>query len=147
MGAPSGEEGASLHALCLRAPTNLRLAVSVQATEILVNDPALDHEYLPITGLPEFTSAAARLIFGSNSPVITEERVTSVQTISGTGANHLGALFLSKFYGWNDKRVYLSDPTWGKSVSSVSPHLPRITHITLAGPRTTAVCLLDCWLT
>ena len=95
--------------------------MSVQATEILVNDPALDHEYLPITGLPEFTSAAARLIFGSNSPVITEERVTSVQTISGTGANHLGALFLSKFYGWNDKRVYLSDPTWGTSTVLFSP--------------------------
>ena len=84
-----------------------------QATEILVNDPNVDHEYLPITGLPEYTSAAARLVFGSDSPVITEERVTSVQTISGTGANHLGALFLSKFYHWNDKRVYLSDPTWG----------------------------------
>ncbi|KAI1794527.1 aspartate aminotransferase [Ganoderma leucocontextum] len=88
------------------------LPVVKKATEILVNDPAVDHEYLPITGLPEFTSAAARLIFGSNSPVITEERVTSVQTISGTGANHLGALFLSRFYGWNEKRVYLSDPTW-----------------------------------
>ena len=90
--------------------------VHLQATEILVNDPAVDHEYLPITGLPEFTSAAARLIFGSDSPVITEGRVTSVQTISGTGANHLGALFLSRFYGWNEKRVYLSNPTWGKSL-------------------------------
>ena len=78
-----------------------------------MNDPAVDHEYLPITGLPEFTSAAARLVFGSDAAVITEERVTSVQTISGTGANHLGALFLSRFYHWNDKRVYLSDPTWG----------------------------------
>ena len=80
---------------------------------MLVNDPALDHEYLPITGLPEYTSAAARLMFGKDSPVVTEERVTSVQTISGTGANHLGALFLSKFYHWNEKRVYVSDPTWG----------------------------------
>jgi len=36
-----------------------------------------------------------------------------VQTISGTGANHLGALFLSKFYGWNgSKQVNLSNPTW-----------------------------------
>ena len=81
-----------------------------------MNDPAVDHEYLPITGLPEFTSAAARLVFGADSPVIAEERVTSVQTISGTGANHLGALFLSKFYGWNEKRVYVSDPTWGAYV-------------------------------
>lgn len=38
----------------------------------------------------------------------------SVQTISGTGANHLGALFLSRFYSWNgSKKIYLSNPTWG----------------------------------
>lgn len=85
-----------------------------QATEILLNDPTVDHEYLPITGLPELTSAAARLILGIDSPAIAEKRVTSVQTISGTGANHLGALFLSRFYAFNEhKRVYLPDPTWG----------------------------------
>lgn len=85
-----------------------------QATEILLNDPTLDHEYLPITGLPEFTSAAARLILGDDSPALTENRVCSVQTISGTGANHLGALFLSRFYEFNGtKQVYLSNPTWG----------------------------------
>ena len=46
-----------------------------QATAILLNDPALDHEYLPITGLPEFTSAAARLILGKDSAAIQEQRV------------------------------------------------------------------------
>lgn len=85
-----------------------------QATEILLNDPAVDHEYLPITGLPEFTSAAARLILGNDSPAITDKRVTSVQTISGTGANHLAALFLSRFYAFNGaKQIYVPDPTWG----------------------------------
>jgi aspartate aminotransferase len=34
-----------------------------------------------------------------------------MQTISGTGAVHLGALFLAKFYTGN-KTVYLSSPTW-----------------------------------
>ncbi|KAJ3476282.1 hypothetical protein NLI96_g11266 [Meripilus lineatus] len=90
------------------------LPVVKKATELLLNDPNLDHEYLPITGLPEFTSAAARLILGADSPAIAEGRVTSVQTISGTGANHLGALFLSRFYEYGPagKQVYLSDPTW-----------------------------------
>lgn len=87
-----------------------------QATELLLNNPALDHEYLPITGLPEFTSAAARLILGGDSLAITENRVCSVQTISGTGANHLGALFFSRFYDFNGtKQIYLPDPTWGMS--------------------------------
>ena len=34
-----------------------------------------------------------------------------MQAISGTGALHLGALFLSKFYTGN-KTIYISDPTW-----------------------------------
>ncbi|KAF8575795.1 PLP-dependent transferase [Ramaria rubella] len=89
------------------------LPVVKKATEILLHDPTLDHEYLPITGLPEFTSAAAKLILGLDSPAIREGKVVSVQTISGTGANHLGALFLSRFYGFNgSKQIYLSDPTW-----------------------------------
>jgi aspartate aminotransferase len=86
-----------------------------QATRILLNDPTIDHEYLPITGLPEFTAGAAKLILGTGSPAIEEGRAVSVQTISGTGANHLGALFLSRFYHWDGpKQVYLSNPTWGK---------------------------------
>jgi len=86
-----------------------------QATTILLGDPSIDHEYLPILGLPEFTQAAARLMFGPGSAALKENRVVSAQAISGTGANHLGALFLSKFYKWNGSaKVYLSDPTWGE---------------------------------
>ena len=92
-----------------------------QATQRLLDDPLYNHEYLPITGLPEFTSAAAKLILGSESPAIAEGRVASVQTVSGTGANHLAALFLSRYYNFNGlKQVFVSDPTWGKSaVTSV----------------------------
>ncbi|KAF8969980.1 aspartate aminotransferase [Flammula alnicola] len=89
------------------------LPVVKKATHILFHDETLDHEYLPILGLPEFTSAAAKLILGADSPAIKEGRVVTGQTISGTGANHLGALFLSKFYAWNGPaKVYLSNPTW-----------------------------------
>ncbi|KAJ3568692.1 hypothetical protein NP233_g5544 [Leucocoprinus birnbaumii] len=84
-----------------------------QATQILLNSDTVNHEYLPILGHPEFNAAAARLILGPESSAIREKRVASVQTISGTGANHLGALFLSKFYSFReDKEVYLSRPTW-----------------------------------
>ncbi|KAF7304800.1 Aspartate aminotransferase [Mycena kentingensis (nom. inval.)] len=90
------------------------LPVVKEATRILLNDESLDHEYLPITGLPEFTTAAAKLILGPDSPALADGRVSSVQTISGTGANHLGALFLSRFYQWSteEKQVLLSNPTW-----------------------------------
>lgn len=82
-----------------------------QADDIIRNDPNLNHEYLPIAGLASFTSKAAELVLGKSSPAIAEKRVSSVQTISGTGAVHLGALFLAKFYKGN-KTVYLSNPTW-----------------------------------
>jgi aspartate aminotransferase len=89
------------------------LPVVKKASSIVLNDETLDHEYLPILGLKDFTSAAAKLILGSDSPAIKEDRLVSAQTISGTGANHLGALFLSKFYKWNGPaKIYLSKPTW-----------------------------------
>jgi aspartate aminotransferase len=88
---------------------------STKATSILLNDETLDHEYLPILGLTDFTSAAAKLILGAGSPATNDGRSVSAQTISGTGANHLGALFLSRFYKWNGPpKVYLSNPTWGE---------------------------------
>ncbi|GAP91953.1 putative aspartate aminotransferase [Rosellinia necatrix] len=87
------------------------LPVVKKADEILRNDPNLDHEYGPIAGNPAFTTKAAELILGADSPAIKEKRVTSVQSISGTGAVHMGALFLSKFYPGN-KKIYFSDPTW-----------------------------------
>jgi aspartate/tyrosine/aromatic aminotransferase len=54
----------------------------------------------------------------------------SVQTISGTGANHLGALFLSRFY-YHDgpKKVYLSDPTWGELVMAKGHGIGILTEV------------------
>ncbi|KAH3983170.1 hypothetical protein HBI06_096650 [Parastagonospora nodorum] len=89
------------------------LPVVKKADEILRNDPDLNHEYLPIAGLADFTSASQKLVLGGDSPAIKEKRVTSLQTISGTGAVHLGALFLAKFYKKGSQRLaYFSDPTW-----------------------------------
>ncbi|KAK4121619.1 PLP-dependent transferase [Parathielavia appendiculata] len=90
------------------------LPVVKKADEILRNDPEANHEYLPIAGLAALLGKAAELLLGPSSPAIAEKRVASVQTISGTGAVHLGALFLARFYqiqGVN-RTVYLSDPTW-----------------------------------
>ncbi|KAL8408041.1 hypothetical protein RB594_006734 [Gaeumannomyces avenae] len=87
------------------------LPVVKKADDIIRNDPELNHEYLPIAGLASFTSKAAELMLGADTPA--KGRVTSVQTISGTGAVHLGALFLQKFYRKaHPTSVYLSNPTW-----------------------------------
>lgn len=68
-----------------------------------------------MSGHPEFTRAAAVLLFGEDSPVLKQNRVATVQTISGTGANYLGAFFTRKYYRFNEGyKIYASDPTWGE---------------------------------
>lgn len=80
-----------------------------KADKLINSDPTLNHEYLPIAGLADLRETGARLILGANCPAIAENRVASVQTISGTGANHLAGLFLSRFA---KSTIYVSDPTW-----------------------------------
>lgn len=48
-------------------------------------------------------------------------QIATVQTISGTGANHLGALFLKKFLPETSGKVYIGTPTWGN-------YLPLFNH-------------------
>lgn len=96
------------------------LPVVKKADAAIASDPKLNHEYLPIAGLPDMTAAAAKVILGADSPAIAQSRVASFQTISGTGANHLGSLFLSHFppSGANVSTdgskgvIYVSNPTW-----------------------------------
>ncbi|TLD36359.1 PLP-dependent transferase [Venturia nashicola] len=90
------------------------LPVVKKADHLLRSDPELNHEYLPIAGLQLFTAASQKLILGRDSPAIAEKRVTSLQTVSGTGAVHLGGAFLAKFYSkvYDSAAIYLSNPTW-----------------------------------
>ncbi|KAJ3321845.1 Aspartate aminotransferase, cytoplasmic [Boothiomyces sp. JEL0866] len=69
------------------------LPVVKKAEHAIVGDGSLDHEYLPIDGIKQFTEAS----------------YASAQTISGTGACRLGADFL---YHFAKGPVYISNPTW-----------------------------------
>lgn len=76
----------------------------------IATDLTLNHEYLPILGLAEFTSAASRLVLGNDSTAIVNNLAFGVQTISGTGALKVAMDFLSR-NGYSV--IYASDPTWG----------------------------------
>ena len=73
------------------------------------------HEYLTIQGDLRFLELSRDLAFDFSSNPRVEAakkmRITSVQTVSGTGANHIGARFLSDVL--KPKHVWLPDPTWG----------------------------------
>ncbi|PYI25762.1 aspartate transaminase, cytoplasmic [Aspergillus indologenus CBS 114.80] len=75
------------------------------------------HEYTSIQGDVAFLELARDLLFGLNNHSFfrekqgeTKARIASVQTIAGTGANHLGALFLATHL--KPRAVWLSDPSW-----------------------------------
>ncbi len=79
------------------------------------------HDYLPIEGDQRFLTAARDLIlptapqFSAALSQSTESRVVSVQTISGTGANHLGARLLAEHS--RPRHVWVSDPTWANHLT------------------------------
>ncbi|KAI1811230.1 aspartate aminotransferase [Poronia punctata] len=83
---------------------------SVQKAEKLVRDTVGSdrYEYLPISGFAPFVSAARQVLFGPLGD--NEKKVVSLQTISGTGANFLGARFISDTL--KPSAVWLSDPSW-----------------------------------
>jgi aspartate aminotransferase len=87
---------------------------SVRKAETHLYENHLNHEYAPINGVPEFTKAAAGLLFGSDSNVIQEKRVVTVQSLSGTGALRIGAAFLNRFL--SQRPVYLPKPTWANHI-------------------------------
>jgi len=70
-----------------------------------------DHEYGPIGGLPEFTSAAAKLLFGEDSQTLKSGKIATIQTLSGTGALRVAGQFMKRFLPQGD--IYLPEPTWG----------------------------------
>lgn len=74
------------------------------------------HEYQAIEGDKLFLKLARDLIFGFNGHTESlaekqaKRRIASVQTVSGTGANHVGALFLAQHL--KPKHVWISNPSW-----------------------------------
>jgi len=83
----------------------------VRQAEKRIYDNKMNHEYAPIGGAPEFTKVVASLLFGADAKEIKENRVSTVQTISGTGALRVAGQFLKRFLPNTD--IYLPEPTWG----------------------------------
>ncbi|KAF9531974.1 aspartate aminotransferase [Crepidotus variabilis] len=88
---------------------------SVKKAEEIVRSSQPDKEYLPITGLPEFTKNAALLAHGADSSVIKNGLVSVTQSISGTGALRIGGAFLARHYP-HSKVIYVPSPTWGNHI-------------------------------
>jgi aspartate aminotransferase, mitochondrial len=82
---------------------------SVRTAEETVISSRMNKEYAGITGIPEFTTAAATLAYGANSSAL--PRLAITQSISGTGALRIGAAFLSRFFP-GAKTIHIPNPSW-----------------------------------
>lgn len=93
----------------------IRLLVFMSLTQSMKAEKEVDehkssarYEYLPISGYAPFVTVARDLLFGRYGAKA--DHFVSLQTISGTGANSLGAQFLSK--SLRPSAVWLSNPSW-----------------------------------
>ncbi|PFH54525.1 hypothetical protein AMATHDRAFT_52140 [Amanita thiersii Skay4041] len=85
---------------------------SVKKAEKSVTASNPDKEYLPITGLPEFTRRAALLAYGADNVPLKQGAIAVTQSISGTGALRIGGAFIARHYPYS-KVIYLPTPSWG----------------------------------
>ncbi|XP_067858160.1 aspartate aminotransferase, cytoplasmic [Heptranchias perlo] len=91
------------------------LPVVKKVEQQIASNDSLNHEYMPILGLPEFTKSACEIALGKDNPAIADNRVGGVQCLGGTGALRIGADFLHLWYnGTNNPStpIYVSAPTW-----------------------------------
>ncbi|XP_056849759.1 retrovirus-related Pol polyprotein from transposon RE2 isoform X2 [Raphanus sativus] len=93
----------------------LVLEVVRRAEQQLANDRSCDKGYLPIDGLADFNKLGAKLILGDDSHALEENRVVTIQCLSGTGSLRVGAEFLAKHH--QQSVIYVPNPTWGNHPS------------------------------
>ena len=88
----------------------LPLLKAVRKAELARIEAAAARGYLPIEGLVAYNQAVQKLLFGADSPLITEGRALTAQALGGTGALKIGADFLKRLAP--DAKVAISDPSW-----------------------------------
>lgn len=86
------------------------LPVVKKVEQQIAQDDTINHEYLPVLGMDAASSAATKMLLGSDSPALAEGRAFGVQGLSGTGSLRIGAEYLAKVI--NLKTYCISKPTW-----------------------------------
>ncbi|MFC3607460.1 amino acid aminotransferase [Stutzerimonas tarimensis] len=85
----------------------LRAVVEAEKARLAAQAP---RGYLPIEGIGAYDAAVQRLLFGSESALITEGRVVTAQALGGTGALRVGGDLLKRLLP--DAAVAISNPSW-----------------------------------
>lgn len=94
---------------------------AVKEAEKILLKKDIDKDYTSIIGSNDFRNYVRDFIFNFGSKdtnknkLITENRILTVQSLSGTGALRVAAEFLRRFY--TSKEIYISNPTWSNHVN------------------------------
>ncbi len=70
------------------------------------------HTYQPMSGLPSYTAAIKRLVFG---PDIDLSRIATIHTLGGTGGLNVGSLFANQYLGMT--KAVVPNPTWSNHIA------------------------------
>ena len=82
----------------------------VKVAEAALATAEKPRSYLPIDGMPGYVAAVKELIFGTESAVVADGRVVTVQALGGTGGLRIGAGLLK--LSNPDATVLVSNPSW-----------------------------------
>lgn len=83
---------------------------AVKQAQLALEREELTKAYMPPAGDPAFNRGITALLFGADSSVLNDSRVSSVQTPGGCGALRIGAEIIQA--AKPGARVWVSDPTW-----------------------------------
>lgn len=73
----------------------------------------VNKEYFTIDGPPQLKTLTQGLVFGKECEAIKENRIASVQALSGTGALRVASEFVKHHMEPKMHEIWVSDPTWG----------------------------------
>ena len=83
----------------------------VKSAQQIILDRNIDHEYLPIEGLPGFIKNSLKVAYSEDNKALKEERIVGIQGLSGTGSLRIGMEFFAMNYA-GAKSVFLPNPSW-----------------------------------
>jgi aromatic-amino-acid transaminase len=83
---------------------------AIKKAESILQEHIVPHPYLPMSGHTRYREAAQQVVFGADLQGSFRDRLTTIQTLGGSGALKVGADFLRLYFP--QSQVWASDPTW-----------------------------------
>lgn len=107
---------------------------TVRKAEKMLYEIEADKEYAFPDGIPSFRQKGIELTWGKDHPAIKDQRVASIQAVSGTGALKLGYLLLNKFF--KKTKAYVPNPTWSLHHNIIASCGLELTYFRYYDPKT-----------